>query len=62
MDYSNLQQVLELFKTLGADAKQAFIWWLVCDTIAKPMVTFLGIGWLLWVCRQLWRYIHKEGE
>ena len=56
MDIEQLKMILETIETMGGDAKEFGIWWLV--VMALEGLAGYGLG-LVIICMLLWSYISR---
>lgn len=59
MDTETLKTAIEMFNQLGADAKDAFIWWLIVKHGATYLFGFLWTGLALIAVLMANRIIHS---
>lgn len=56
----NQEAVLKLIEMLGAKGADAFMWWLMIDRIAHPIIMFAGFAFLIYCARHAIIWVIKK--
>lgn len=56
----NDQAIIKLIESLGAQGKDAFVWWVWAAYVIDPIIRFLGVGFLIWCLRSLVHWVTKK--
>ena len=61
MDAEQIKLIMEMLAQMGANGKEAFIWWLVFDKALGPVVSLILVPFSAWVLINLFgRYSENE--
>lgn len=61
MNVEQLKLILEHLSGLGAEAKGAFIWWLVMEHVPQMLVFLAFFAFAAWAIKHVFRRTSKDG-